>query len=431
MSQLAERMVNQIVADVPFVAGEEVAVMINGLGATPLQELYLFNNAVSSFIEAKGLKIYRTFVGNFMTAIDMAGASISILRLDAETKALLDAVGARSYAAARIAESRAEIDPETAQARLKVRNDSGPAFYLGELEVEGIEHLPADLVQRYSQLKPGAPYDREELLAFQTDLQNTPHFGSVIVDIERDPALAAAVPVRVQAWGAVRWLLARRRRQQAGRSGQWVGGADIDSWQVLLLEGHGHSLICLAAVSRRSQGSLHFSMACYALPWRLCRHSSALTMHCPFCAANDTKVIDSRLVAEGDQVRRRRECVACGERFTTFETAELVMPRLIKQDGSRQPFDEEKLRAGMQRALEKRPVSVERLEEAIARIKQQLRATGEREVKSLVVGELVMSELHQLDEIAYIRFASVYRRFQDLNEFREEIERLSREPGRA
>ena len=154
-------------------------------------------------------------------------------------------------------------------------------------------------------------------------------------------------------------------------------------------------------------------------------------MHCPFCSANDTKVIDSRLVAEGEQVRRRRECVACGERFTTFETAELVMPRLIKSDGSRQPFDEDKLRAGMQRALEKRPVSVERLEEAIARIKQKLRATGEREVKSLVVGELVMSELHQLDEIAYIRFASVYRRFQDLNEFREEIERLSREPGRA
>ena len=154
-------------------------------------------------------------------------------------------------------------------------------------------------------------------------------------------------------------------------------------------------------------------------------------MHCPFCAANDTKVIDSRLVAEGDQVRRRRECVACGERFTTFETAELVMPRLIKQDGSRQPFDEEKLRAVMQRALEKRPVSVERLEEAIARIKQQLRATGEREVKSLVLGELVMTELSKLDEVAYIRFASVYRRFQDLNEFREEIERLAREPSKS
>ncbi len=147
-------------------------------------------------------------------------------------------------------------------------------------------------------------------------------------------------------------------------------------------------------------------------------------MHCPFCSANDTKVIDSRLVAEGDQVRRRRECVACGERFTTFETAELVMPRLIKQDGSRQPFDEEKLRAGMQRALEKRPVSVERLEEAIARIKARLRATGEREIKSLVGGEWVMDELRQLDEVAYIRFASVYRRFKDLEEFREEIERL-------
>ena len=154
-------------------------------------------------------------------------------------------------------------------------------------------------------------------------------------------------------------------------------------------------------------------------------------MHCPFCSAHDTKVIDSRLVAEGDQVRRRRECLACGDRFTTFETAELVLPRLIKQDGSRQPFDEEKLRAGMQRALEKRPVSVERLEASIAHIKHQLSATGEREVKSLVVGERVMDELRKLDEIAYIRFASVYRRFQDLNEFREEIERLSREPARS
>ena len=153
-------------------------------------------------------------------------------------------------------------------------------------------------------------------------------------------------------------------------------------------------------------------------------------MHCPFCGANDTKVIDSRLVAEGDQVRRRRECLACGERFTTFETAELVLPRLIKQDGTRQPFDEDKLRAGMQRALEKRPVSVERLEAALAQIKHKLRATGEREVKSLVVGELVMEALRQLDEVAYIRFASVYRRFQDLDEFREEIDRLARQPGK-
>ncbi|MDZ5604597.1 transcriptional regulator NrdR [Pseudomonas sp. RP23018S] len=153
-------------------------------------------------------------------------------------------------------------------------------------------------------------------------------------------------------------------------------------------------------------------------------------MHCPFCGANDTKVIDSRLVAEGEQVRRRRECLACGERFTTFETAELVLPRLIKQDGTRQPFDEDKLRAGVQRALEKRPVSIERLEAALAHIKHQLRATGEREVKSLVVGELVMAELRKLDEVAYIRFASVYRRFQDLDEFRVEIDRLAREPAK-
>lgn len=151
-------------------------------------------------------------------------------------------------------------------------------------------------------------------------------------------------------------------------------------------------------------------------------------MYCPFCGANDTKVVDSRLVTNGDQVRRRRECISCGERFTTFETAELQLPRLIKQDGNRQPFDENKLRAGMMRALEKRPVSLERVEEAVANIKRKLRATGEREIKSLVAGELVMNELRKLDEVAYIRFASVYRRFQDLNEFREEIERLAREP---
>ena len=151
-------------------------------------------------------------------------------------------------------------------------------------------------------------------------------------------------------------------------------------------------------------------------------------MHCPFCSAVDTKVIDSRLVAEGHQVRRRRECLLCHERFTTFEMAELVMPRVIKSNGSREPFNEDKLRAGMQRALEKRPVSIERLEAAIAHIKHKLRATGEREIKSLVLGELVMGELQKLDEVAYIRFASVYKRFQDLNEFREEIDRLSREP---
>lgn len=147
-------------------------------------------------------------------------------------------------------------------------------------------------------------------------------------------------------------------------------------------------------------------------------------MHCPFCKAQDTKVIDSRLVAEGEQVRRRRECNLCGERFTTYESAELVMPRIVKQNGNREPFDERKLRAGLQRALEKRPVSVEEVEAAVARIKQALRASGERELPSRRVGEAVMNELRELDQVAYVRFASVYRSFQDLSEFRSEIDRL-------
>jgi len=148
-------------------------------------------------------------------------------------------------------------------------------------------------------------------------------------------------------------------------------------------------------------------------------------MHCPFCGALDTKVIDSRLVAEGDQVRRRRECITCEERFTTYETAELVMPRIIKQNGHREPFDENKLYSGLNKALEKRPVSVEAVESAVNRIKHQIRATGEREVPSGLVGEAVMRELRQLDEVAFVRFASVYRSFKDLHEFRAEIDRLS------
>lgn len=147
-------------------------------------------------------------------------------------------------------------------------------------------------------------------------------------------------------------------------------------------------------------------------------------MHCPFCNADDTKVIDSRLVAEGHQVRRRRECVLCHERFTTFETAELVMPRVIKSNGSREPFNEDKLRNGIQRALEKRPVSMEAVEESLNRIKSQLRATGEREVDAKLIGNLVMEALKGLDKVAYIRFASVYRSFADIREFGEEIARL-------
>lgn len=147
-------------------------------------------------------------------------------------------------------------------------------------------------------------------------------------------------------------------------------------------------------------------------------------MHCPFCSAVDTKVIDSRLVGEGSQVRRRRQCLVCHERFTTFEVAELVMPRVIKSDEVREPFDEEKLSRGMQKALEKRPVSADAVEQAIISIKSKLRATGEREIPSKQIGNLVMDELKKLDKVAYIRFASVYRSFEDIREFGEEIAKL-------
>ena len=149
-------------------------------------------------------------------------------------------------------------------------------------------------------------------------------------------------------------------------------------------------------------------------------------MHCPFCSATDTKVIDSRLVAEGHQVRRRRECTECHERFTTFEGAELVMPRVIKRDGSRQPFDEEKLQGGMLRAVEKRPVSMDEIEQALSKIKSTLRATGEREVPSEMVGNEMMEQLMSLDKVAYIRFASVYRAFEDVSEFGEAIAKLQK-----
>ena len=149
-------------------------------------------------------------------------------------------------------------------------------------------------------------------------------------------------------------------------------------------------------------------------------------MHCPFCSATDTKVIDSRLVAEGHQVRRRRECTERHERFTTFEGAELVMPRGIKRDGTRQPDDEEKLQAGMLRAVEKRPVSMDEIEQALSKIKSTLRATGEREVPSEMIGNLMMEQLMSLDKVAYIRFASVYRAFEAVSEFGEAIAKMQK-----
>ena len=151
-------------------------------------------------------------------------------------------------------------------------------------------------------------------------------------------------------------------------------------------------------------------------------------MNCPFCDQGETKVIDSRLAGDGRQIRRRRECLDCNERFTTFEGAELVMPRLVKTDDRREPFDEDKLRSSMHRALEKRPVSADIFEEAIGRMLHKLRTMGEREVPSRLVGELVMEELRGLDEVAYIRFASVYRSFQDVTEFQKEVNRLQKQP---
>jgi transcriptional repressor NrdR len=147
-------------------------------------------------------------------------------------------------------------------------------------------------------------------------------------------------------------------------------------------------------------------------------------VHCPFCGHDETKVIDSRLAGEGRQVRRRRECADCHERFTTFESAELLLPRLIKRDQTREPFDESKLRAGIVRALEKRPVSSDAIEEIIAGIKHRLQTEGEQEVPARIVGEMVMSALQEVDEVAYVRFASVYRSFQDVTEFQDEIRRL-------
>ncbi|WP_295449445.1 transcriptional regulator NrdR [uncultured Thiodictyon sp.] len=151
-------------------------------------------------------------------------------------------------------------------------------------------------------------------------------------------------------------------------------------------------------------------------------------MRCPFCGAEDTKVVDSRLAGDGDQVRRRRKCELCKERFTTYETAELNLPRVVKGDGSRVPFDGRKLRAGMMRALEKRPVSTEQIDAAQARIQRRLMSGGDAEVPARRVGELVMEELKALDQVAYVRFASVYRKFEDVAAFREEIDRLERQP---
>lgn len=154
-------------------------------------------------------------------------------------------------------------------------------------------------------------------------------------------------------------------------------------------------------------------------------------MQCVHCGYDDTRVIDSRVVDQGASIRRRRECMSCTQRFTTYETAERQMPRIIKNSGVRETFNEEKLRAGMMRALEKRAVSTERVETAIDQIKRSLRAYGKKEVDARQVGELVMRALRGLDEVAYIRFASVYLSFDNADAFREMIEGLANETQAA
>lgn len=153
-------------------------------------------------------------------------------------------------------------------------------------------------------------------------------------------------------------------------------------------------------------------------------------MHCPFCSAPETRVIDSRLANDGDKVRRRRECISCNERFTTYEGAELNMPRIVKTTGIRVPYAEEKLRSGIMRSLEKRPVDTEQMEAAISRIQHKLLAVGEREISSRKLGDWVMDELLALDDVAYIRFASVYLDFSDVSAFRDAVERLERKSSK-
>ena len=150
-------------------------------------------------------------------------------------------------------------------------------------------------------------------------------------------------------------------------------------------------------------------------------------MHCPFCQKPDTRVVDSRLTDDGAQVRRRRQCEACGERFTTFESVEFKLPMIVKTDGRREAFDAGKLRASLEQCLHKRPAGAASIDAAIAAIIKRLRAWGDREVPSRRVGDWVMSELRRIDQVGYVRFASVYRKFEDVQAFREEVEQLERD----
>jgi transcriptional repressor NrdR len=152
-------------------------------------------------------------------------------------------------------------------------------------------------------------------------------------------------------------------------------------------------------------------------------------MKCPFCGFADNRVIDSRLGKEGNSIRRRRECLQCERRFTTYERVEEILPLVVKKDGRRQPFNRLKVIAGMQRACEKRPVSFATIEQIVDQLERQLQESGDREVDSSHIGKVVMDALHEIDEVAYVRFASVYRQFKDINEFMDELKDILAEGG--
>ena len=155
-------------------------------------------------------------------------------------------------------------------------------------------------------------------------------------------------------------------------------------------------------------------------------------MNCPFCTHADTRVVDSRLGREGNNIRRRRECEKCNKRFTTYERVEEMLPLVVKKDSRREPFDRQKIVAGMQRACEKRPVSIGVIEQFVDRFEQSLQESGEKEIPSTRIGEAVMTALHEIDQVAYVRFASVYREFRDINEFMSELtEILARGGGKG
>ena len=151
-------------------------------------------------------------------------------------------------------------------------------------------------------------------------------------------------------------------------------------------------------------------------------------MKCPFCGGSETQVVDSRVSEPGDSIRRRRRCLDCQKRFTTYETVELRLPQVVKTNGNRSDFDVNRIRVGFQRALHKRPVPTEYVDAAIDRIRQQVLSLGEREIPSRQIGEMVMAELHKLDKVGYIRFASVYRSFQDVSDFRDALREVEAPP---